>query len=90
MSQNYDALRSDEAAALLGDREKLKALLQSPETKRLMELLRNQNGDKLKDAAQQARQGDAASLTAMMQKLMDTGEGAALVSQIEGQIPKKK
>ncbi len=89
MSQNYDALRSDEAAALLGDKEKLKALLQSPETKRLMELLRSQNGDKLKDAAQQARQGDAASLTALMPQLMDTGEGAALVSQIEGQIPKK-
>ncbi|MCC8075625.1 MAG: hypothetical protein LIO95_06780 [Clostridiales bacterium] len=89
MSQNYDALCSDEAAALLNDREKLKALLQSPETKRLMQLLRSQNGDKLKDAAQQARQGDASGLTAMMQRLMDTGEGAALVSQIEGQLPKK-
>ncbi len=90
MSQNYDALRSDEAAALLGDREKLKALLQSPETRRLMELLRSQNGDELKDAAQQARQGDAAGLTAMMQKLMDTGEGAALVNQIEKQVPPRK
>ncbi len=90
MSQNYDALRSDEAAALLSDKEKLKTLLQSPETKRLMQLLRSQNGDHLKDAAQQARQGDTASLTAMMQKLMKTGEGAALVSQIEKQVPPRK
>ncbi|MCD7929138.1 MAG: hypothetical protein LUF86_03150 [Clostridiales bacterium] len=90
MSQNYDALRADEAAALLGDKEKLKTLLQSPETKRLMQLLRSQNGYKLKDAAEKARQGDASGLTAMMQKLMDTGEGAALVSQIEGQFPGKK
>lgn len=90
MSQNYDALRSAEASALLGDREKLKTLLQSPETKRPIELLRSQNGDKLKDAAQQARKGDAADLTAMMQKLMNTGEGASLVSQIEKQVPPRE
>jgi hypothetical protein len=83
-------MHSPEAAALLNNKEALKKLLQSPDTKRLMSLLTSQNGDGLKQAAQQAQKGDVSSLTAMMQKLMTSQEGATLVHNIENSCKEQK
>lgn len=82
MSQNFDALHTPEAEALLKDKARLKALIQSPETKKLMSLLSQQNGDSLKEAAGQAKQGDLSGISAMLQQLMKTSEGAEAVENV--------
>lgn len=82
MSQNFDALHTPEAQALLKDPARLKALLQSPETRKLMSLLSSQNGDSLKQAAGQAKQGDLSGISSMVQKLMKTSEGAEAVENV--------
>ena len=58
-------------------------LLQSKDTKRMMELLQSQGG--VQSAAQAAAKGDSAQLMAMMQQLMGTDEGAKLVERITKQ-----
>ena len=62
------------------DREALARLAGSGEARRLMELLEQQGG--VRQAAKAAAGGDASALMAMVDRLMKTGEGAALVEQI--------
>lgn len=83
MSQKFDVLQSPEAAELMKDTAKLKALLQSPETRRLMELLTAKNGDGLRRAAEQAKRGDTTALSGMMNQLTQSDEGARLVNQLQ-------
>ncbi len=83
MSENYDMMNTPEAAALLKDADRLKALLKAPETLRLMKLLSARNGDSLKQAAERARKGDVSSLSSMMEGLTSTGEGAELVEKLQ-------
>lgn len=90
MSQAKNPFRSAEAEALLKDNGRLRELLRSPETKRLMELLKSQNGSALQQAAQRARQGDCAGLNAMLQNLMETGEGARLAEKLSADCAAKK
>lgn len=85
MAKNQNPLQSQEAAALLRDPARLKALLSSPETKLLMGLLRRQRGD-LNHAAQQAKQGDMSALNQMVSQLMNTKEGAELAQQVTRQV----
>ena len=77
-----------EAAALLQNQEALKALLQSPDAKRLMELLSQQNGQQLKQAAAQAGNGDTASLSAMLNGLSQSKEGRQVMERLQKQIGK--
>ena len=88
MTQKMDPVQTPEAAALLKNPARLKALLQSPETKRLMELLSSRNGAGLKQAAEQARKGDSAALTEMLRQVTDSSEGATLVNQIQSNLEK--
>lgn len=88
MSQNKDPLRSPEAAALLKDSARLRELLRSPETRQLMEMLSSGNDGSLQQAAEQARKGDTSGLTAMMNRLMSSRDGAALVEQIRKKVQK--
>lgn len=83
MSENFDVMNSPEAAALLKNKDALKALLQSPDTRKLMRMLSSQNGTQLRQAAEQAKRGDASNLSAMMRSLMESEEGASLVERIE-------
>lgn len=90
MSQNFDITQSPEAAALLQNKAAIKEILQSPDTKKLMSMLTSQNGDGLKQAAEQAKKGDISSISAMMQKLMSSSEGASLVNKIETNFSKRQ
>lgn len=72
--------QSGPAQALEQNRAAINKLAQSGDAQRLMELLRQGGG--VEQAAQAAAAGDPAALMAMMDRLMHTPEGAALVDRI--------
>ena len=72
--------QSGPAQALEQNRAAISKLAPSGDAKRLMELLRQGGG--AGQAAQAAAAGDPAALMAMMDRLMHTPEGAALVDRI--------
>ena len=67
----------------LKDKGGVKRLLQSEDTKRMIDLLGKQ--DTVKSAAKAAAAGDPTQLMGMMQKLMDTREGVELIERITKQ-----
>ena len=75
--------QSGPAQALEQNRAAISKLAQSGDAQRLMELLRQGGG--VEQAAQAAAAGDPAALMAMMDRLMHTPEGAALVDRIGSQ-----
>ena len=85
-SQPGGILDSPQAAKLLKDRAALEALLRSPDTKALMEML-NRNGG-LKAAAEAAMKGDASQLQGLLSQLMRDPEGARVVERINRSVPK--
>jgi len=72
-----------QAAQMLKNNAAVQQLLQSQDTKKLMDLLDRQGG--AQDAAQAAAAGDPKRLMEMMQRLMSTQEGASLVERIKKQ-----
>jgi hypothetical protein len=67
----------------------LQALMQSKDGKHLMELLtRGDRGAGLQQAVRSAAKGNPAEMVDMMQKLMQSPEGAALVQRINQAIQK--
>ena len=72
--------QSGPAQALEQNRAAISKLAQSGDAQRLMELLRQGGG--VEQAAQAAAAGDPVALMAMMDRLMHTPEGAALVDRI--------
>ena len=72
--------QSSPAQALEQNRAAISKLAQSGDAQRLMELLRQGGG--VEQAAQAAAAGNPAALMAMMDRLMHTPEGAALVDRI--------
>ncbi len=72
--------QSGPAQALEQNRAAISKLAQSGDAQRLMELLRQGGG--VEQAAQAAAAGNPAALMAMMDRLMHTPEGAALVDRI--------
>ena len=84
MTQKTDPARS--ADALFRDPKQLRELLSAPETKRLMALLKSQNGPQLRAAAEAARQGDSSALSGMLHNLTGSAEGAAAVERLESRL----
>lgn len=72
-----------QAARRLKDSGAVKQLLQSQDTKQLMDMLSRQGG--VQDAAQAAAGGDPSQLMSMMKQLMSSPEGAQLVERITKQ-----
>lgn len=72
-----------QTAQKIKDKGAVRQLLQSDDTKRMMELLSSQGS--VKGAAKAAAAGDPAQLMSMMQKLMNDPEGAQLVERITKQ-----
>ncbi|MBE6956595.1 MAG: hypothetical protein E7450_03990 [Ruminococcaceae bacterium] len=71
-------------AKLLGNSGAVKQLLQSEDTKRMMQLLQGQGS--VQSAAQAAAKGDSTQLMGMMQQLMRSPEGAQLVERITKKV----
>ena len=80
-------LHTAAAAGLMKNREAISRLAQSGDARKLMELLRRQGG--VQEAAQAAAGGDASQLMAMMNQLMNSKEGAALVERIGEQAKRE-
>lgn len=79
-------LEQPEASALFRNPGLLRSLLQSPETRRLIQLLQKQ-GD-LTSAAQQAKQGNPGALQAMLSRLQASQEGEAALTDLENRLNK--
>ncbi|NCE63380.1 hypothetical protein D1159_02000 [Pseudoflavonifractor sp. 524-17] len=86
---NLDQLMNDpKAAGLLKNRAALEALLRSPDTQKLMSMLEQAGGDGLQKAAASAANGDPSALKGMMDQVMRSEEGAAVVNRLQKQAPK--
>lgn len=73
-------LQSATAAELVKNREAIAQLAKSSDAHRLMDLLKQGGG--VQKAAAAAAAGDASQLMEMMNRLMNTEEGAQLVQRI--------
>ena len=85
LPSNLDELRRDpRAAALLKNRVLLQSLLDSPDARRMLELLQRSGGQGLRDAA---ARGDAKALAGMIRQVAGTREGAALAQRLGRAVP---
>lgn len=78
-----DAGMLEQAAQQMKNKGAVQQLLQSEDTKRMMDMLSRQGG--VQGAAKAAAAGDPAQLMGMMQQLMNDPEGAQLVERITKQ-----
>ena len=85
-----DLMKNPKAAGLLKNKSAIKQLLNSPDTKRLMELLNQNAGDSLKTAAGAAAKGDTSQLMGIVQQVMGSQEGAQLIGRINQSVPQEK
>ena len=83
-----EMLNSPKTADLLKNRQAMDALLHSDEARRLMELLNQNSGGGLKDAAQSAMKGNAAQLMELVQGLMKDPQSVKLVEELNKKVQK--
>ena len=81
-----DVLNSPKAAELLKNRQAVESLLRSNEAQKLMELLNQNAGGNLKDAAQSAMKGNTAQLMGLVQNLMNDPQSAGLVEELNKKV----
>lgn len=89
MKQNPDlrqVFASPQAQNLLKNKQALESLMKSGEAQRLMELLNQNAGDGLKNAAQSAMQGDASQLKKLVDDLMKNPESARLMEDLNKKV----
>ena len=82
MGQN----KTDPTAALEHNRALLEQVIHSPDAQRLMELLNQNAGGKLKTAAASAALGDTKDLLAMVRQVMGSPEGAQLIQKMKDRL----
>lgn len=85
-----EALGQDpKAAELLKNKDALRSLLGSPETRRLMDLLNQNAGGGLQNAAQAAAKGKPQELMDLLGRVMKSKEGAQAVEGLQKKAEKK-
>ena len=84
-----DQKKPDPTAALEQNRALLEQVVHSPDAQRLMELLNQTSGGKVKTAAASAALGDTKDLLAMVRQVMQNPEGAKLVERLNQTAPKQ-
>ena len=85
-----ELIKDPKAAGLLKNKEALQRLLDSPDTKRLMEMLNRNAGEHLKSAAGAAAKGDTSQLMGIVQQVMQSKEGAQVIGRISQSVPREK
>ncbi len=75
-------LASTDGGKILQNLDKFQKILDTAEGKKLLANLASGGGDALKKAAEQARDGDKNAAKRLLTALLQTKEGATLVSQI--------
>ena len=83
-----DLLNTPETASLLKNKQAVESLMKSGEAQRLMELLNQNAGSGLKDAAQSAMKGDTTQLMSLVEGLMKNPQSAKLVEELNKKVPK--
>lgn len=83
MPNFQDVLKSEQAEKLMKNTAKLEQIRDSPDTKRLFQLLSENAGGNLEQAANRAVQGDTSSLMDAIKQLMNNPEGKRLLQQME-------
>ena len=83
-----DLFHSPQTANLLKNKQAVESLMRSGEAQRLMELLNQNAGSGLKDAAQSAMKGDASQLMSLVEGLMKDPQSAKLVEELNKKVPK--
>ena len=81
MPNFQEMLQSEQTSKLLQDQDRLERQRDSPETRRLFELLSRSAGGDLEQAANRAAQGDASGLVSAIQRLMRDPEGQKLIQK---------
>lgn len=71
---------------LKSDPQALKSVMQSQDGRTLLEMLSGGDSAALGRAARQAAGGDTAALSAMLQQVLSTPDGAALVQRLEDSL----
>lgn len=84
-----EMMNSPHAKQLLKDRHTLMQLANSPDTKKLMQLLNETGGSELQSAAKAALDGNPAELIKLMDQVMHQPEGMKAVEGISRNIPQK-
>lgn len=84
-----ELLKTPQGAVIAKHKDQIMDLMRSADARRLMELLDQSAGQGLKGAADAAMQGDTSQLMALMDKVMASQEGAAVMGRINQSIPKK-
>ena len=83
-----EMLNSPKTADLLKNKQAVESLLHSDEARKLMELLNQNSGGSLKDAAQSAMKGNSAQLMGLVQGLMKDPQSAKLVEDLNKKFQK--
>ncbi len=83
-----EMIHSPKTADLLKNRQTMEALLHSDEAHRLIELLNQNSGGGLQDAAQSAMKGNTAQLMRLVQGLMNDPKSAKLVEELNKKVSK--
>lgn len=84
-----ELMKDPKTAELLKNKDLIKTIMDSPDTKRLMEMLNQNAGGGLKTAASAAAKGDTGALTSLLSQVMNSPEGADVVSRINDNVAKK-
>ena len=84
-----DQKKPDPTAALEQNRALLVQVVHSPDAQRLMELLNQTSGGKVKTAAASTALGDTKDLLAMVRQVMGSPEGAQLIQRLNQTAPKQ-
>ena len=71
---------------LLKNKQTVEAIIQSREARQLMELLNQNSGQNLKDAAQAALRGDTTQLTQLVDHLKQNPQSARLMEDLQKKI----
>lgn len=82
-----ESKKTDPAAALEQNRALLEQVVRSDDAQRLMELLNQNAGGKLKTAAISAALGDTKDLLDLVRRVMAEPEGAKLVERLNRTAP---
>ncbi len=84
-----DQKMTDPTAELEKNRALLEQVVHSSDAQRLMELLNQNSGGKLKTAAASAALGDTKALLGMVRQVMQSPEGAQLIQRLNQTAPKE-
>lgn len=81
-----EILRTQQAEALISNKDTQEHLMGSPESQQILKLLNQNVGGNLEQVADRAAKGDSAQLMDAIKQFMQNPEAAQLVSQLKQKL----